>query len=193
MEKIKILAFGGSARLQSSNRRLLALAADIAGDMGCEVDLADIRDFAMPLYDGDHEQQHGQPQLAKALKDRLLRADALLLACPEYNASVTPLLKNTIDWVSRPQPGEPNAFKLKPTALLSASAGSLGGLRGLGAVRAILTQLGALVAPTQFALPGAPAAFGEHGGLANAAQSQLLEATLAELVTIAGALRSATS
>ena len=193
MRSIRIMAIAGSARIPSSNRKLLGFAAGIAGDMGCEIDLAEMRDFPMPLYDGDHEQVHGQPEPAKALKARLLQADALLLACPEYNASITPLLKNTIDWISRPQPGEPNAFKLKPAALISASVGALGGLRGLTTVRAVLTQLGALVVPTQFALGGGPAAFGEDGGLVNAALHQLLADTVAELVTVAGAMRLALS
>lgn len=165
------------------------LAAEIARDSGCDVDVAELGDFPMPLYHGDDERTDGQPATAKALKARLLQADALLLACPEYNASITPLLKNTIDWISRPQPGEPNAFKLKPTGLISASMGALGGLRGLTTVRAVLTQLGALVAPTQFAVASASAAFDEDGRLINATQRELLEDALAELVTIAGAMR----
>jgi NAD(P)H-dependent FMN reductase len=193
MGNIRILAFAGSARGQSYNRMMLAFAAGIAREMGCDVELAELRDFPMPLYDGDDERANGQPRAAKDLKKRLLRADALLLACPEYNASITPLLKNTIDWMSRPQPGEPNAFKMKPTALLSASLGALGGLRGLTTVRAVLTQLGALVAPTQFALAGASTAFDEDGRLISAAQRQLLEDTLAELVSIGGAMRLARS
>ena len=189
MEKIRIFGFAGSARPQSHNRMLLALAAKVAREAGCEVDIAEISEFPMPIYDGEHEREHGQPKAAKALKARMLAADALLLACPEYNASVTPLMKNTIDWISRPQPGEPNAFKLKPTGLISASIGGLGGLRGLVTVRTVLNQLGALVTPTQFALASAQTAFDTDGGLVNAAQRQMLQDALAELVTIARAMR----
>jgi chromate reductase len=189
VSNVKLMAFAGSARGTSINRRLLGVAAALAGELGCEVDVAELRDFPMPLYDGDLEQAEGQPQAAKDLKARLLAADGLLLACPEYNATITPLLKNTIDWISRPQPGEPNAFKMKPTGLISASAGALGGLRGLTTVRASLTQLGALVIPTQFALGGGAASFGEDGALANEAHTALLRDTLSELATVARAMR----
>ena len=188
---IRIFAFAGSTRPQSFNRKLLALAADIVGDLDAEMDVAEMADFPMPLYDGEYERLHGQPQQAKEMKARLLAADALLVACPEYNASITPLTKNTIDWISRPQPGELNAFKMKPTALISASIGSLGGLRGLVTVRAVLVQLGALVTPTQFALPSAQAAFEDDGGLKSEPQRQLLADTLAELVLVARAMRAA--
>lgn len=191
VSRLKILALAGSARAQSFNVKLLAIAAEMAREMGCEVDVADLRDYPMPLYDGDSEREHGLPEEAKALKARVRGCDALLLACPEYNASITPLLKNTIDWVSRPEQGVPNPFKMRTTALISASVGALGGLRGLPTVRAALTQLGALVVPTQFAVPQAMTAFDEGGRLVNEAQLPLLKETLTELITVADALRVA--
>jgi chromate reductase, NAD(P)H dehydrogenase (quinone) len=187
---IKILAFAGSLRVQSLNKKLVAVAADTARGLGCEVDLIDLRDFPMPIYDGDYEVEFGQPQQAKDLKARILASDALLLACPEYNASVTAVLKNTIDWLSRPQPGEASAFKGRPTALLAASMGGLGGLRGLGTVREVLTQLGALIVPTQFALGTAHDAFDDKDQLIDAGQQGLVKDVIEELAMVAGALRA---
>ena len=191
VSNLRILAFAGSVREQSFNVRLLAVATDIARETACQIDLVHLRDFPMPIYDRNFESANGQPSQAVELKARFLQCDALLLACPEYNASITPLLKNTIDWVSRPRPGEVNAFKLKPVGLLSASGGALGGLRGLMTVRQVLTQLGSLVMPTQFALGNAESAFDENGRLVNAAQHGLLKDAVAELVMVAGALRTA--
>lgn len=191
MDTIKILAFAGSARIHSLNKKLLAVAADTARELGCEVDLVDLRDFPLPIYDGDYEVEHGQPQLAKDLKARILASDALLLACPEYNALLTPLLKNTIDWVSRPQPGELSAFKGRPAALLAASMGAIGGLRGLSSVRDVLTQLGALTVPTQFALGTAQSAFDDNGQLINDGHKSLIKGVVEELIAVAGALRVA--
>jgi NAD(P)H-dependent FMN reductase len=187
---IKILAFAGSLRVQSLNKKLVAVAANTARGLGCEVDLVDLRDFPMPIYDGDHEEEFGQPQQAKDLKARILASDALLLACPEYNASITAVLKNTIDWVSRPRPGEASAFKGRPVALLAASMGGLGGLRGLGTVREVLTQLGAMIVPTQFALGTAHNAFDEDGGLIGDAHQGLVRDVIDELALVAGALRA---
>ncbi|MEY2927107.1 MAG: FMN-dependent NADPH-azoreductase [Pseudomonadota bacterium] len=191
MSKIRILAFAGSLRAQSLNKKLVAVAAQTAREMDCEVDLIDLRDFQMPIYDGDDEQAHGQPQLAKDLKARILACDALLVGCPEYNASITAVLKNTIDWLSRPQPGEPSAFKGRPAALLAASLGPIGGLRGLSPVRDILTQLGVLTVPTQFALGSAGGAFDDDGNLIDPVQRNLVKDVLVELVTVTAALRAA--
>ena len=140
MAKPKILAFAGSTRTDSFNKKLVKIAATGAMEGGADVTVIDLRDFAMPLYDGDLEQQQGLPSTARNLKDLMLSHQGFLISAPEYNSSISGVLKNTIDWVSRPSEGEePLAcFKGKVAGIMSTSPGGLGGLRGLVHVRAIL-------------------------------------------------------
>ena len=163
----KILAFAGSARRESLNKRLAKAAAAAAEQAGGEVTFVDMRDYEMPLYDGDLEESNGAPENAQRFKELMIAHDGLLIACPEYNSSITPLLKNTIDWVSRPAFGEPMlaAFQGKTAALVSASPGGLGGLRGLVHVRSILGNIGVLVIPTQVAVRSAHEKFDADGEL----------------------------
>jgi chromate reductase, NAD(P)H dehydrogenase (quinone) len=163
----KILAFAGSVRRDSFNKKLAGIAADGARGAGAEVTLIDLRDYMLPVFDQDYEREAGTPENARRLKALFLANDGLLIASPEYNSSITPLLKNTLDWVSRPQPGEPPlaAYTGKVAGLVSASPGALGGLRGLVHVRAILGNLGVLVIPEQLAVPRAGDAFNDDGTL----------------------------
>jgi len=167
MSTPKILAFAGSAREDSFNRKLLRIAVDGARKAGADVTVAEMRDYPMPLYDGDLEARECLPENAKKFKALMLQHQGLLLACPEYNSSVTPLLKNTIDWCSRPAPGEKSlaCFTGKVAGLVAASPGALGGLRGLVHVRSILGNIGVLVVPEQRAVPKAQEAFSEDGKL----------------------------
>src|SRR3989338_7717589 len=167
MAKPKILAFAGSTRIESFNKKLIKIAATGAKDAGADVTVIDLRDFQMPIYDGDLEIKDGLPSNAHKLKDLMLAHQGLLVASPEYNSSISGVLKNTIDWVSRQSEGEiPLAcFKDKIAGLMSASPGGLGGLRGLVHVRAILGNIGVLVLPTQIAVSKAHEAFTEGGGL----------------------------
>jgi NAD(P)H-dependent FMN reductase len=169
MGKPRILAFAGSARRDSFNKKLIKIAAAGAERAGAEVTLIDLKDFPLPIMDQELESEQGLPANAAALKDLFLQHDALLMSCPEYNSSVTPLWKNTIDWVSRPGPGDPllglTAFKNKVAAIMSASPGGLGGLRGLVHVRSILGNIGVLVLPDQVAVPSANDAFAADGRL----------------------------
>ena len=187
----KILAFAGSTRRASFNHRLVTIAVEHARAAGGEVTLLTLRDFPLPLYDGDLEAAEGLPKAAVEFKALMRAHDALLLACPEYNSSITGVLKNTIDWASRPAPGEAPlvAFRGKVAALLSASTGALGGLRGLVHVRAILGNIGVLVLPAQVAVPNAAAAFDAAGKLVDAATDQKVAALAKELVTTTGRLR----
>jgi NAD(P)H-dependent FMN reductase len=187
----RILAFAGSARAGSFNKKLVALAANAARAAGGEVTLADLREYPMPLYDADLEAAQGLPEHAKRMKALFLAHDGLLVSCPEYNSSITALLKNTIDWVSRPAPGETplQCFDGKVAALLAASPGALGGLRGLVHVRAILGNIGVLVLPTQIAVGRAQEAFGPDGKLRDAKQQASVERLAAQLVTTVGKLR----
>jgi NAD(P)H-dependent FMN reductase len=150
----KILAFAGSTRKDSFNRQALEHAMRGARDAGAEVTRIDLNDYPLPLYNGDLEVSHGLPGTAVRLKELFKSHHGLLLACPEYNSSITPLLKNTLDWVSRPNGEESGLipYQGKWAALVAASAGNLGGLRGLRHVREILTNLQVMVIPQQMAL-----------------------------------------
>jgi chromate reductase len=188
----KILVFAGSARLASLNKKLAVQAAAAARAAGGEVTYADLREFPMPLYDGDVEAAQGIPDHAMRMKSLFHAHDGLLLACPEFNSSITGLLKNTIDWVSRSAPGETplQCFDGKVAALVSASPGALGGLRGLVHVRAILGNIGVLVLPAQLAVARANEAFDEAGKLKDAKQQATLEKIAAQLVTTVSKLRA---
>jgi NAD(P)H-dependent FMN reductase len=170
----RILAFAGSTRVESFNKKLIKIAVEGARSAGVEVTLADLRDFPMPIYDGDLEAKDGLPAKAREFKALMLAHQGLLISAPEYNSSFTAVLKNTIDWASRRSEGEePLAcFKGKVAGLVSASPGALGGLRGLVHVRAILGNIGVLVIPDQVAVPKAQEAFNQDGALMDANQAE---------------------
>ncbi|ANM29915.1 NADPH-dependent FMN reductase [Acidobacteria bacterium Mor1] len=186
----KILAFAGSARAHSVNKKLVHAVAGLVRDAGGEVTEIDLRDFPMPLYDGDLEEAEGAPESADRLYAIMKAHDGFLIACPEYNSSITPLLKNTIDWLSRPREGEPRlgAFAGKTAALMAASPGGLGGLRGLVHVRAILGNIGVHVIPEQLALGTAHKAFAEDGTLSDNSGAQRAADLASCLVRTAGKL-----
>ena len=166
----KILAFAGSTREGSFNKKLIRIAAAGATAAGAEVTLLDLRDLPLPLYDGDLEAREGIPENARKLKELMVAHHGFLISAPEYNSSITGVLKNAIDWASRPASGEPSlvAFTGKAAALMSASPGALGGLRGLVHLRAILSNIGVLVIPDQVAVPLAHEAFAADGSLKDA-------------------------
>jgi NAD(P)H-dependent FMN reductase len=157
----RFLAFAGSTRRESFNKKLVQNATKGARAAGAEVTLLDLKDFPLPLFDQDLEAERGMPDHGAKLKQLFIDHDGLLIASPEYNSSITAVLKNVIDWVSRPAPGEPPlvAFKGKVATLMSASPGALGGLRGLVHVRSILGNIGVIVLPDQIAVAKAREAF----------------------------------
>ncbi len=171
---VKILALAGSLRQHSYNKRLVKIAVEGAQQAGAAVTYIDLKDYPLPIYDEDLEKAEGLPENARKLKQLFLEHQGLLLSCPEYNSSITGVLKNVIDWVSRPQPGEsPLAcFDGKVAALLAASPGALGGLRGLVAVRMILSNIKVIVLPNQLAVPKAHEAFDANGNLKDQEQQQ---------------------
>lgn len=179
----KILALAGSARQDSYNKKLIRIAAASAKNAGADVTLIDLRDYPLPLMDEDLEKEQGTPENATKLKQLFIESDGLLLSCPEYNSSITPLLKNTIDWVSRPVPNQsPLAgFMGKYATLMSASPGALGGLRGLVTVRSILGNIGVTVLPDQIAVSKAFEAFNPDGSLKDAKQQAAIEGLGAKL------------
>src|SRR5215831_8860589 len=116
----RILAFAGSTRRESFNKKLVPIAAKGARDAGADVTLIDLKDFPLPLFDQDFESEHGMPENGKKLKTLFIEHDGLLIASPEYNSSITGVLKNAIDWVSRPAPDAPPlvAFRGKVATLM---------------------------------------------------------------------------
>ncbi len=180
----RILAFAGSTREGSFNKKLVGIAAKMAVEAGGEVTLIDLRDFSMPVYDGDLEEAQGSPENATKLYELMKEHQGLLLSCPEYNSSITAVLKNTIDWVSRPRDGDAPlaAFTDKVAALFSASPGGLGGLRGLTHVRAILGNIGVVVLPNQIAVSRASDAFDAAGSLIDSDLSKKVENLVTNLV-----------
>lgn len=191
MSQIRILAFAGSTRRDSWNKKLVRIAAAGATAAGADVTVVDLRDFELPLYDGDYEAEHGLPPGAKRLKQLFCEHDGLLISSPEYNSSLTAVLKNTIDWVSRPEPDEPPliAFQNKVAVLMSASPGALGGLRGLVHLRAILGNINVLVLPEQRAVSAAHEEFAEDGSLKNAKLQQAIEGLGGRLVEVLSRLK----
>ncbi len=181
----QILAFAGSTRTDSYNKRLVAAAAALARAQRLDVTLIDLRDFAMPIYDGDLEAREGLPEGARRLKALMIEHPAFLIASPEYNSSVPGGLKNAIDWVSRTSEGETSgslvAFRNKRVALLGTSPGRLGALRGLGHLREILLNLGAIVVPGMLAVPDAANVFSDSGALKDPATQRRVEALLQTL------------
>jgi len=167
LTKPKILAFAGSTRTDSYNKKLVKIASTEATEAGADVTVIDLQDFPMPLYDGDLEQKDGLPFNARKLKDLMLAHQGFLISSPEYNSSISAVFKNTIDWTSRQSEGEiPLAcFKNKIAGIMSASPGGLGGLRGLVHVKSILGNIGVIVLPDQIAIAKAHEAFNEDGTL----------------------------
>lgn len=187
---VRVLAFSGSARKESFNRRLLAAAVRSARAAGAHVTELDLRSDLLPIYDGDLEARDGLPAAALDLKAQFAGHDGFLIASPEYNGFFPPLLKNTLDWVSRPAANAPSPYAGKAAGLLAASPGALGGIRCLPHLRLLLTNLGVTVSPAQFALGRADQAFADHGGLTDANQQKTLDSVVADLIRLAAAIRA---
>jgi len=189
---VSILAFAGSAREQSFNKKLVAIAAGGAVSAGADVTAIDLRDYSMPIMDQDLEEREGLPEHARKIKQLMKASDGFLIAAPEYNSGITPLLKNVIDWASRAETDdEPPlaAYRNKVAAIMSASPGGFGGLRGLVQVRSILGNIGVTVLPEQVAVAQAHEAFTSDGSLKDGRKHQQVAALGSRLVRVAGLLR----
>ncbi|MEQ9552281.1 NADPH-dependent FMN reductase [Coleofasciculus sp. G2-EDA-02] len=184
----KILAFAGSSRETSWNKKLVQIAVAGAKEAGAQVTYLDFRDLPMPLYDQDAEEKEGIPETVLKFKQLMKAHQGLLIASPEYNSSISPLLKNAIDWASRPEPGGPSlalsCFRDKVAVLMSTSPGGIGGLRGLVHVRAILGNIGVLVLPDQKAIPNAYQAFDQNGNLIDETQQAAVKQLGSKLATV---------
>ena len=186
---MRLLFFAGSAREGSFNRKLASLARHIAEANGIEAVLAELKDYPMPIYNGDLEAKEGPPERACAFKALLGEYDGVFIASPEYNSSVTPLLKNTLDWVTRvKEKGETGleVFRSRVFAISGASPGSYGAMRSLLHLRQILELgMGATVIPQQIALPRAMDAFEADGSLKDKAQQTLCKSVVEALAVAA--------
>jgi len=184
--KPKILCFAGSLRRDSLNKKLVKQAAAIAEKLGAEITCIDLKDYPMPFYDGDVEAESGLPENALKIKQLMKSHDAFLIASPEYNSSISGVLKNTIDWASRPEKDEkPLAcFSGKVAALMAASPGPFGGMRGLVILRMLLSNIGVVVVPEQLAIGKANDAFDQEGKLTDEKNSQSLERSVQRVFDI---------
>lgn len=186
----KILAFAGSARTGSLNKRFAQLAAERIEALGGEATFIDLKDYPCPLFDEDIEAQ-GMPENVVKLREILAEHDGVLISAPEYNGFITPLLKNTLDWLSRPYDGTPGLalFAGKPAGLITASPGGLGGIRALPVVQQLMHNLNLVVIPPAMSLPGAGSAFDDDGALKESAKAEQLDALCQRLVDAVNALR----
>ncbi|MCX6955472.1 MAG: NAD(P)H-dependent oxidoreductase [Verrucomicrobia bacterium] len=175
----RILAFAGSARRDSLNRKFLAVAVAAVREAGAEVTLLDLNEYVLPLYHGDLEEASGLPENATKLIALLEQHQGLLIASPEYNGMLTPLLKNTLDWCTR---GDGDPFAGKVAAVVSASPGGFGAVRSLVMAQQLLLKLGCHVVPGQTALPQAGKAFDEAGKLTDARALKSVQGLAVSLV-----------
>ncbi len=174
----KILAFAGSSRKDSVNKKLVAIAAKAAEQAGASVTLIDLADYPMPIFDQDLESEQGMPEKAHDFKQLLIEHDGFLIASPEYNSAFSPLLKNVIDWASRAESkDEPplQAYRGKYASIMATSPGALGGIRGLVFLRMLLGNIGVTVLPEQQTIPQAFKAFSDNGTLTDDTKQQAVE------------------
>ncbi len=186
MKTPRILVFGGSLRAESYNHKLAIVAAEGAREAGADVTLISLRDFRLPMFDEDLESAEGMPETAQRLKALFTENDGLIIASPEYNSTITAVLKNTIDWVSRstsPDEKPLSALRGKSAAILAASPGGYGGARSLAQLRPFLENIGISVLPDQVTLPKAHEAFDAGGKLIDAGVVASIKALGAGLVT----------
>lgn len=187
----KLLFFAGSARKESMNKKLARYAYEKAKSLGADAQFIDLADYPMPLYCQDIEAESGLPENAIKLKELFIESDGFYIASPEYNSSYTPLLKNTIDWISRPHTdNEPmlHAYTHKAAAIGATSPGALGGIRGLVPLRMLLGNINVTVVPAQAAIGNYAQAFDENGKLTIAPVDAMLTTSIQQLIDAASAL-----
>lgn len=183
-QTVKIVAIAGSLRKQSFNAQLAKIAAEAALHNGAEVEFLSLADYDIPLFNEDLEKQK-TPEGVAQLKQKIREADGMLVVSPEYNGSISGVLKNALDWVSRTEADQKPAFRDTTVALLSTSPGGLGGIRGLNHVRDIFVGMGSLVLSNQVAVPSAYAAFNEAGKLSDEGMNDKVNSLAAQLVQTA--------
>ena len=180
LAETKVLVFAGSTREDSYNKKLALEAAQIAREIGAKVTVIDLKDFPMPFYDADLETKQGLPKNAKRFRDLMIASDAIVIASPEYNSSISAILKNALDWASRSEEGgsSRDAFKGKKFAIVSASPGKSGGARGLVHLRSIIEDIGGEVVQQQVTVPRSY----ESGALESASVKKELRNELQKMI-----------
>lgn len=176
---MKILIFAGALRQGSCNKKFAHEAQKICLELGVDSKFIDLKDYPMPVYDGDIEETSGIPETTKELSKEISAADALIISTPEYNASIPGILKNVIDWLSREKPV---SLEGKHLLLLAASPGALGGIRALWHSRQPFEQLGVHVFPNMMGLPNAYNAFDDNGKLKDEKTTQKLKSTIESFI-----------
>jgi NAD(P)H-dependent FMN reductase len=179
-----VLIFAGSTRAASLNRKVARCAWAAAHAARIDATWLDLREYSLPLYDGDLETSVGIPRHVAALRAQLKQHPVWLIASPDYNSSISPLVKNAIDWVSRPFGSESylTCFKDRVVGLMSSAPDSSGGAHGLPHLRQVLTHLGARVLDTQFLVPKGDEAFDEQGALRERARQEELQCFIRDAV-----------
>lgn len=183
-----LIAFAGSLRADSYNKLLVNNAADLARANGAEVTVIDLKEYPLPIFDEDLEKELDSPELTQ-LRKLFSSANGLLIASPEYNGSFSSVLKNTLDWLSRPAQDQSYspAYGQFTVGLMATSPGGLGGIRGLSHIRELMSNLGSLVVPNQIAVGASYEAFDDKGKLANGAMSDRLEALVKQVIQYSAA------
>lgn len=183
--EVNVLAFAGSTGKDSVNKKLAAFAASIATKDGARVTLIDLKDYALPLYDADFEKTQGMPKSAVKLRELMIKNEIIFIASPEYNDSVSGVLKNAIDWASRNETAgaSRDAFKGKTFLIMSASPSPKGGINGLSHLRAIIESVGGTVVSKGIAVPKAYSAFDEQGHLKDPELNRELTELIHEILT----------
>src|SRR3979411_1017172 len=192
MSALKILVIPGSIRTGSLNARLAAAAAYQFPQGGADVTRIALADFPLPIYDGDLQTKSGVPKHAINLKRMIGAHHGVLIVTPEYNSSVPPLIKNTIDWVTRVQDASEargQVFRETPFAIAAASESRLGGARALAALRLILSACHATVIPNQLALSFAGEAYDDMDRLKQPADLEALNALVRQLIDVSQRMR----
>jgi NAD(P)H-dependent FMN reductase len=187
MSVVKILVIPGSLRTGSHNAKLAMAAASEFAWAGVDVTRISLADYPLPIYDGDPQAKSGVPKNAINLKRMMSSHDGVLIVTPEYNSSVPPLVKNTIDWITRvqdPHESRGQVFRERPFAIAAASEGRLGGTRALAALRLILSACSATVVPSQLALSFADQAYDDMDRLKKEADIEALKALVRQLIEV---------
>lgn len=179
MAEVKVLAISGSTRADSYHTKLLTEAVSLAKENGAAVTSVNLKDYVMPFYDGDLEASQGMPENAKRLRQLMITSNVIIIASPEYNGSISGVLKNALDWASRSEDGKPSrdAFKGKKFIILSTSPGAGGGARGLEHLRAVIQNVGGDVT-TQVSVPEYFKAFNAQGKIENEATKKELKSAI---------------
>ncbi|MBV6659063.1 MAG: NAD(P)H-dependent oxidoreductase [Devosiaceae bacterium] len=189
MSTVSFLAFSGSTRQGSLNTRLAAAVTARAAKLGADAQHISLADYPAPLFDPTWEAENGVPEPIVELHKLVSAQDAVFIASPEYNGGYTPLLKNTIDWLSRVKAEGRHPFRSPVYSLGAVSPGVQGGVNGLFQLRPTIARLGAIVMPEQITLGGGGSAFDDKGDFTNERTESLAQAQLTRLLAVAGKLK----